>query len=251
MGESLAVRNGHRDVPGPYFSFLIAGCVTARVRLAMATTIAHLKEHGGSWLHAATDSLLIAATHESKAKFVRCPGGPVRRGRLRGLLALPIPEIGEGILAGMSGVPWKHEAGFDEPMVGYVSRVNRFAMLNSAGGGRATESALGGIYADPTGTNQCTSEGQFAWAVGAHLAVARAGLAWDGKGPVPELDLAEWGENMASRVGTATDWDQVQRLQAISRNDLSARYSVSASRSRSSPLRRHGACLARRWPCTQ
>jgi len=98
-------------------------------------------------------------------------------------------------------------------MTAYVSRVNRFAMLDIHGNGPATESALGGVYADPTGRNRRTEDGHYAWAVEGHLAVARAGVAWDGKGPVPVLGLPEWGDYPAPRTGVANGWEQVQRLQ--------------------------------------
>ena len=101
------------------------------------------------------------------------------------------------------------------PMIGYVSGVYRDALVDPSGGStEATEAQLGGSYLDPTGTGERTPDGHYAWAVQAHLAVARAGMTWDGHGPVPELELPEWGERAVLRPGRLRDPEQLARLQA-------------------------------------
>jgi hypothetical protein len=211
-GRRLTIKTRHPEVPGPYFDMAMAGLVTAHVRREMACTVAHLRERDGSWLHAATDSILVAATHGREPQFVPCPGGAQRDGRTRGFLAVPLEDV-RAVFA-ESKAPWKEEAGFDRPMTGYVSGTYRFALVDPAGGASiATEAALGGVYSDPTGTNERTPDGHFAWAVAGHLAVARAGIAWDGKGPVPDLELPCWADEMVTRPGTASSWEQVRRLE--------------------------------------
>jgi hypothetical protein len=212
LGELLGVKTKNPEIPGPHFDMAIAGAVTARVRLAMATTIAHLEQAGGSWLHAAVDSLLIATTHEDEPQFVPCRGGSVRDGRRRGLLAMPIGVVRE-VLA-VSGAPWKEQFGFDRPMIAYVSGLYRYALVDPAcGKSVASEAALGGVYDDPTGTN-AREDDHYAWAVRAHLSVAHAGLDWNGKGPLPNLDLPVWSGFLVTRSGVAHTWEQVKRLQA-------------------------------------
>jgi len=211
-GKRLTIKTRHPEIPGPYFDMALAGAGTAHVRREMACTITRLEAHGGSWLHGATDSLLIAATHEAEPQFVPCQGGPHRDGHKRGILALPIAEV-RAVFAS-SDAPWTEQAGFDRPMIAYVSGTYRFAMVDPAGGpSLATEAALGGVYSDPTGTDARTTDGHFAWAVDGHLAIARAGIAWDGKGAVPNLDLPASADEMVTRPGVASSWEQLKRLQ--------------------------------------
>ena len=212
LGGLLRIKTRHPEHPGPQFDLMLAGAVTSRVRLAMAQTIAHLEHRGGSWLHAATDSLLIAATHATEPEFVPCPGGPTKEGRRRGFMALPITTI-RAVLAN-SGAPWKEERGFDRPLDGYVSGVYRFAFVDPAGEESfATEAALGGTYRDPTASGARTEDGSHCWAVEGHLAVARAGIHWRGTGPLPEMELPAWAEHPVARLGMADTWEQVERLQ--------------------------------------
>jgi hypothetical protein len=213
VGEILRTESRHPEIPGPHFDFALAGAVTSRVRLAMATTIAELENRRGTWLYAATDSLLMAATLHNEPEFIPCPGGPYREGRTRGILAIPIVDVEDALAA--SGAPWKKEAGFEQEMTAYVSGVYRFALVDPTGVAPpvATEAALGGMYSDPTGTNERTADGHYAWAINGHVAVAAAGIAWGGKGPVPDLVLPGWDDIAVTRPGVAVTWDQVRRLQ--------------------------------------
>ena len=150
--------------------------------------------------------------------LVACPGGRFRTGTLPAIPALPISVIenladaDRDLFCPTPGQLWKREAGFDRPMTGYVSGVYRYALVDPAGGPSvATEAQL--VYADPTGTNARTPDGHARWAVNAHLAVAHSGIAWDECGPVPELDLGDWGERLAVRPAEARTLDQLDRLQ--------------------------------------
>lgn len=210
--ELLTISTKHPEVPGPHFELAVAGAVTSRIRLVLAQVIGGLHELGGEWLHVATDSVLVAMTHDDSPLFVPCRGGLVRCGRQRGIFAFPKATVDE--ILQRTGAPWKWQAGSETPMTGYVSGTYRTAMLDLATGeGVATEAMLGGIYFDPLGTNARTTEGHFKWAVEAHLAVARSGIAWDGKGPVPDLDLPSWADTLAVRVGVARSPEQLTRLQ--------------------------------------
>jgi hypothetical protein len=211
-GELITYRTLHPERPGPHFDLLVAGAVTSRVRLAMAASIAGLASAGGTWLHAATDSLMIPITHNDEALFVACRGGPHRRGRRRGVSALPISQVEE--ILKVTGAPWRCQHGHEKPMIGHVAGTYKYQLLDQeTGQGIATESALGGSYVDPTGTNERTGDGHFAWAVQASLAVARAALQGDKSGAAREIDLPPWAEMMAVRPGMATSSAQIQRLQ--------------------------------------
>jgi hypothetical protein len=48
--------------------------------------------------------------------------------------------------------------------------------------------------------------------VTAHLAVAHSSLAWDGRGPIPDLDLPSWAEQPAQRPSVARRPAQLARL---------------------------------------
>ncbi len=151
--------------------------------------------------------------------LIPCPGGRSRIGRRSAIKALPIRVIEElldaddDLFCPGGGHLWKREAGFDRPMTAYVSGVYRYALVPLAGGPSvATEAQLGGVYSDPTGTGARTPEGHFCWAVDAHLAVARAGIAWDGRGPVPDLQLPAWAERPVLRPGQARTPTQLTRL---------------------------------------
>jgi hypothetical protein len=214
LGELLHVRNGHREIPGPNFDMAIAGAVTSWVRSAVTRTIGLYEQRGGTWLQVATDSVLFAATDEDSPVFVPCPGGSVKRRGRPGFLALPIGEVAPVLEA--SGAPWRRQLGFDRPIVGYVSGVNRFAMVDPTdGSGHATESALGGVYLDPTGTNRRTEDGRHLWAIDGHLAVVHAGIRWKGRGPVPDLELPDHWDHSAIREGVATSGAQIERLQRV------------------------------------
>ena len=210
-GELIELWTLHPEQPGPNFDLLIAGAVTSRVRLAMASSIAALRAVGGEWLHAATDSLLIAVTHNDEAEFVPCHGGSERRNRRRGLVALPIGRVEE--ILKVTGAPWRCQHGGETPMLGYVAGIYKYQLIGpETGEGVATESALGGNYLDPTGTGEKNAEGRFSWAVEASQAVARAGMR-DGKsGPSREIDLPQWANLPALRPGVASTMEQIERL---------------------------------------
>jgi hypothetical protein len=211
-GEYLGIETEHPETPGPHFDLLVSGAVTSRVRLAMASSIAAVEAAGGSWLHAATDSLLIATTVAEEAEFVPCNGGPHKHGRKSGVLALPLSQV-QSIFE-RTGAPWRCHAGDDVPLTGYVSGVYRYALVDPIGDvSIASEAALGGVYADPTGTGARTSDRKHVWAVDANLAVARAGIARDGRGPLPELGLPECASLPAIRIGIASTPEQLARLE--------------------------------------
>ena len=205
--------------PGPWCSLALAGMVTACARLVVADTIAYIEANGGSRLALTVDSLVIAATRGDTAELVPCLGGPHKADRKRHLRALPLSEVErvldrtDALLCPDGGRAWKRETGFDRPRTAYVSGVYRLALLDADGGaGLATEALLGGYYADPTGTAERTAEGHYRWAVEAHLAIARSGMAWDGRGPVPGLDLPGWADRLALRPGVARTPAQLARL---------------------------------------
>jgi hypothetical protein len=209
--EHLFVKTHHPERPGPHFNLVIAGAVTSRIRLALAQVVGGLEVRGGAWMHVATDAVMMAVTHASDPQFVACPGGKERAGRTRGHWALPIAEVQEILNA--SGAPWNLKDGFERPMIGYVSGTYKTALVDpDSGDGTATEAMLGGVYLDPTGTGERTRDGRHCWAVTAHLAVARAGVAWNGKGIFPELDLPDWGGRLAIRPGIASTPEIVARL---------------------------------------
>jgi hypothetical protein len=218
-GEQVVTRGWVIERPGPWCSLALAGMVTACARLIVADAVAGIRAVGGRWLALNTDSLVIAATHADAPELVSCPGGPVTQGRNRFLRALPVGVV-EGVLDRTDallypggGQAWKREAGFDRPRTAYVSGVYRVALLDDDGGdGIATEALLGGYYADPTGTAERTPDGHYRWAVEAHLAIARSGIAWDGRGPIPDLDLPAWAERLALRPGVARTPGQLARL---------------------------------------
>jgi hypothetical protein len=222
-GELLVSRGRTIERPGPWCSLALAGMVTACARLVVADTITRIEAAGGSWLALNTDSLLIAAVHGDAPELVPCPGGPVKVGRQRYLRKLPVRPIEEvldrtdALLCPEGGRAWKREAGFDHPIVGYVSGVYRMALLDDGGGpSLATEPLLGGYYADPTGTHERTKEGRFRWAVEAHVAVARSGITYAAlgwRGSVPDLDLPAWADRLALRPGVARTPAQLARLQ--------------------------------------
>jgi len=211
-GRRLSHRSVHPEIPGPHLDLLVAGVVTARVRLAMAASVGAIEAAGGAWLHVATDSVLAAVTPHDEAEFVPCHGGPHRRGHRRGILALPLSQVRE--LLERTGAPWRCQVGGDQSMTGYVSGVYRYALVDPVSGkATASEAALGGIYSDPTGTEARTSEGHLAWAVEGHLAVARAGIAWDGRSAVPELVLPSWADLAVVRPGVARTPEQLSRIE--------------------------------------
>ena len=213
-GERIDIRTVHPEQPGPYFDFRIAGAVTSRIRLVMASVIRACEVAGGSWLHAATDSLLLAATHADQPQFVACPGGGFRRGRTAGVRALPLSQIRQ-ILAD-SGAPWSEKVGFDRPAIGYVSGLHRVGLVDRDGRlVLATEAALGGVDGDPTATGERTADGHFRWAVEGHEAVVRSGLAWGGRGPLPDLVLPGWSNLPAVRPGLVSTAEQMARLQRV------------------------------------
>ena len=213
-GARLTIETTHPEQPGPHFNFMIAGAVTARVRLAMAASIAGLHESGGTWLHVATDSLLIAVTDCAKPEFVPCPGGPVRHRKREGVLALPVNEITE--LLARTGAPWRAQRGHDQRLTGHVVGTNRYAVVGrDRESSTATESGLGGVYADPTGTNERTSDEHWKWAVDAHLAVARSEASWNGRGELPKIELPSWGSLPAVRLGVANTAEQLDRLATV------------------------------------
>ena len=98
-------------------------------------------------------------------------------------------------------------------MTGLVLGTNRYAVLGGDDAHSvATESGLGGVYADPTGTGERTAEGHWKWAVDAHLAAARSEASWNGRGALPKIDLPAWGQAPAVRVGVVTTGEQLDRL---------------------------------------
>ena len=211
-GELIELWTPHPEQPGPNFDLLVAGSVTSRVRLAMASSIAGLHAESGEWLHAATDSLLIAVTHKDEAEFVPCHGGSERRNRRRGLVALPIRRVEEVLKA--TGAPWRCQHGGETPMLGYVAGIYKYQLIDpTTREGVATESALGGNYLDPTGTGEKNVEGQFAWAVEASLAVARTGISDGRSGLSREIDLPQWANLPALRPGVASTMEQIERLE--------------------------------------
>jgi hypothetical protein len=210
--EHLFVKTDHPERPGPHFNLLIVGAVTSRIRLALAQVIGGLESRGSAWLHVATDAVTMTVTHASDPRFVPCPGGRERLGRMRGHWALPVREIQE--ILRVTGAPWKLKDGFEEPMVGYVSGTYKTALVNpDSGEGTATEAMLGGVYLDPTGTGERTEDGRHCWAVAAHLAVAKAGREWTGKDIFPEFDLPDWADRPAIRPGIASTPEIVGRVQ--------------------------------------
>jgi hypothetical protein len=219
-GNRLLIRSRVRERPGPWSSLTLAGMVTAIARLVVAHTIASLETAGGTWLALNNDSLVIAATHAAEPQLIPCPGGPIRVGRRWYVRALPLTTIGEildqtdALLCPEGGRAWKREAGWEEPTVAVVSGVYQVVILDLDGNlVKATEPMLGGVYADPTGTGQRTHDGHFRWALDTHAAVGRATVAWDGKGPVPEVELPPCGDRALLRPGVASHPDQLRRLQ--------------------------------------
>jgi hypothetical protein len=218
----LVANSTHIDVSrhyGPYGSLLLAGIVTAVYRYLVARAVARIETAGGCVLAVIIDSLIVACTHKAEPELVCCPAGRARAGRREAIWALPTREIealvdvDDRLLRPEGGHVWKREAGFDRPLIAYVAGIYRYALINPAGGPSvASVPGLDNIYDDPTGSGQKTADGRSCWAVEAALAVARAGLAWDGRWPVPPVQLADWGGEPALRRALARTPEQLDRL---------------------------------------
>jgi hypothetical protein len=100
---------------------------TAKVRLAMCQVMGGVGELGGQVLHASTDALVIAVTHEAEPVFVACRGGRVTKMGTRGFLALPIGVVDE--LIARTGAPWKPVHGHDNAVVAYVCGTQKVALV--------------------------------------------------------------------------------------------------------------------------
>jgi hypothetical protein len=199
----IATTPGVIERPGPYAWLPAAGAVCAAARLILAATITTLEAAGGTWLHCAADSLLIAATHDPDAAPVAVAGhAPV--------IALPIDKVEEildrfdPLLCPRGGHAWKREAGWDRPMVGYVTGVNRLGLIDPATDTTAhvTEVGLGGVFADPTGTSNRTVDGHHQWAIDLHTAHLQRQT--NRAAPVPA-----WSCAPALRPGRATSTRQL------------------------------------------
>jgi hypothetical protein len=208
-GTLLVARQaGVFERPGPYCWLPAAGAVCAATRLLMAATIDQLESAGGAWMHIAADSLLIAATHETEPATVELPGGQNIR-----LMALDqveqILDWLDPLLQPEGGHAWKREAGWDTPMVGYVSGVNLFGLVDpyTRACQHVTEVGLGGVFADPTGTAARTPEGHWAWAVDLH------GVHLQRQTGRPD-PLPAWADQPALRPGRASNPDQLAQIQA-------------------------------------
>lgn len=217
-GERVTtVATGHRERPGPWCSLLMAGAVTAGARLVVALAMAGIEAEGGTWAHVAGDSLLIVATRAGRPELIACPGGfhRKRKGAKSGhVKALPVATVANVLaradrLLCPDGRPaWKQEAGWDRPMVGYVSGVNRFGLVDMEGRcEHVTEVGLGGVFADPTGTGEHTEGGHWRWAVDAHSAWLRHRVGLDR----PPL---EWIAAPALRHERASRPESLDRLAA-------------------------------------
>jgi hypothetical protein len=202
-----------REVPGPHLDLIVAGSITARVRLALAVVIANVEQRGGRVLHVATDSVLVAVSHVDDSV---APAGEVLDGEpdLTRLARFTIDQI-DAILR-TSGAPWTWKAGHDRELVAVVSGTYKWALVDLVTSEvQCTEAMLGGVYLDPSGTGERTADGKHAWAVAAHGAVAKATIEWVRTGELPELSLPAWVELLALRGGEARTPAQLQRLQAL------------------------------------
>ena len=212
LDRLVDVETLHPERPGPDFDPLIAGMVTARVRLVICEVIGQLRELAGQVLHVSTDAVAAAATPGPDPAFVPCRGGAIREGAQRGFFALPIATIDE--ILRRTGAPWKPVAGHDEETFAYVCGTQKMTVVRGMNDVvLATEFLLGDVYWDPTGTGERIADGKAMWAVLGGLAVVRQGMAWSGKGGLPELELPPWGDHLAVRSGQVTTPTQLERLQ--------------------------------------
>lgn len=215
-GSILAARHGGTvEQPGPWTSLALAGAVCAGARLILAATIAALEDLGGSWLHCAADSLLIAATHDPEPQLVPCPGGPHHPDGCDAVSALPVETLEalldrfDALLCPDGGRAWKREDGWDQGLVAVVSGVNRHGLINPATGAtfHVTEVGLGGTFIDPTGTGQRTPDGHFTWATALHASYLHRQVI----GPKP---FPAFAGRPALRPGRITTADQLTRLES-------------------------------------
>jgi hypothetical protein len=205
-GRPVEARGRALERPGPWHDFTIAGAVTAACRLLLAATIARVEELGGTWLHAAADSLAIAATH-----------GPEPEEVAPGIVALPLATL-RGVLARTDallrpdgGASWAEEVGWGEAAVFLAHGVNRGGYLTMAGEVRhLTETALGGRRVDPTGEGQ-GPDGHWCWSQALHAAYLRHIVGGGEPGTLPD-DLPAWADLPALIPGRATSPRVLERL---------------------------------------
>ena len=206
-GRPVEARGRALERPGPWHDFAIAGAVTAACRLLLAATIARVEELGGTWLHAAADSLTLAATHGLEPEEV-APG----------IVALPLATL-RGVLARTNallrpdgGASWSEEVGWDEPAVFLSHNVNRAGYLTAGGEVRhLTETALGGRRLDPTGEGQ-GPDGHWRWSQALHAGYLHHVVGGGEPGTLP-ADLPMWADEPALIPGRASSPSVLQRLQ--------------------------------------
>ncbi len=206
-GVTVTARAGVVEVPGPWAWLPLAGAITAGTRLVMGATVAAVEQAGGTWLHAAADSLAIAATHAAGLEDV----GP-------GIVALPLATIREiltrtdALLRPDGGASWSEEVGWDVPAHQVCSGTNRLGFVKSTGAlVHVTETQFGGRRVDPTGEGQM-ADGHWTWAYKLHGAYLHHVATGGEPGTLPE-DLPPWVDEAALVPAQATTPAVLRRLQ--------------------------------------
>ena len=205
-GRPVEARGRALERPGPWHDFALAGAVTAACRLLLAATIAEVERLGGTWLHAAADSLAIAATH-----------GPEPEEVVPGIVALPLATLRavlartNALLRPDGGTSWSEEVGWDEPALFLAHGVNRAGYVTATGKVRhATETSLGGRRVDPTGEGQ-GPDGHWRWSQVLHKRYLRHAVGGGEPGTLPD-DLPAWADEPALIPGRATSPSVLERL---------------------------------------
>jgi hypothetical protein len=205
-GRPVEARGRALERPGPWHDFTIAGAVTAACRLLLAATIAEVERLGGTWLHAAADSLAIAATHGAEPEEV-APG----------IVALPLATLRtvltrtDALLRPDGGASWSEEVGWDTSALFLAHNVNRAGYITATGKvHHATETSLGGRRVDPTGEGQ-GPDGHWRWSQVLHAAYLHHVVGGGEPGTLPD-DLPTWADLPALIPGRATSPHVLERL---------------------------------------
>jgi hypothetical protein len=205
-GRPVEARGRALERPGPWHNFTTAGTVTAACRLLLGATIAEVERLGGSWLHAAADSLTLAATHGAEAEEVAPGVVGLPLATLRAVLART-----DALLRPDGGPSWTEEVGWNEPAVFLAHATNRAGYVLATGEvHHATETALGGRRVDPTNEGQ-GPDGHWRWSQALHAAYLRRVIGGGEPGTLPD-DLPAWTDLPALIPGRATSPRVLERL---------------------------------------
>jgi hypothetical protein len=175
--------------------------------LLLGATIAEVERLGGSWLHAAADSLTLAATHGLEPEEVAPGVVALPLATLRGVLART-----DALLRPDGGASWTEEIGWDERAVFLAHGVNRGGYVTATGEvHHATETSLGGRRVDPAGEGQ-GPDGHWCWSQALHAAYLRHIVGGGEPGTLP-ADLPGWVDGPALVPARASSPSVLQRLQ--------------------------------------